>query len=289
MAGQVSASNESGRVTPKPSRRESRSRAETVTSIDRATDVLVLFAENGNRSLGVTEIAHTLGLSKAVVHRILTSFRAKGFIEIDEHTHRYRLGPRVLHLGFAYMDGIDVRGIARPVLEELSRATNETSTLSIRSGFARVYVDQVTPQRDVKMVVQLGRHEPLHAGASSKALLAFLNPSEIDEYLSQPLEKLTPLTITNPKTLRRELAEIRRLGFAVSMGERLEGAGSVAAPILGYEGIPAGVISLSGPVDRFRDVAPRASKVLLEATNRLSEKVGYSKARADRLASGSSQ
>lgn len=270
-------------MNPKPSGSDgARSHAETVTSIDRALNVLVLFAENGNRTLGVTEIAQSLSLSKAVVHRILTSFRAKGFVEIDEQSHRYRLGPRVLHLGLAYIDGIDMRGIARPVLEDLSRTTNETSTLSIRSGFARVYVDQVTPQRDVKMVVQLGRHEPLHAGASSKALLAFLDDRVIDEYLSKPLVKLTPLTITSPKTLRRELSEIRRAGYAVSMGERLEGAGSVAAPILGHDGTPAAVISVSGPVDRFREMAPKAAGILVQATGALSKRLGYSKERSSR-------
>lgn len=247
----------------------------TVTAIDRAMDVLTLFGENGSRNLGVTEIAHALGLSKAVVHRILSSFRSKGFVEIDEDTHRYRLGPKVLHIGLAYMDGIDVRGLARPKLEELSRTTNETSTLSIRSGTWRVYVDQVTPQRDVKMVVQLGRQEPLHAGASSKALLAFLDAKEIDDYLARPLEKLTPQTVTNPKILRKELEEIRRTGFSTSTGERLTGAASVAAPILGHDGSPAAVVSVSGPAERFGSVRGRATRALLNATGELSEKLGY--------------
>lgn len=252
---------------------------ETVAAIDRATDVLTLFADSSNRTLGVTEISRTLQLSKAVVHRILSSFRAKGFIEMDEETHRYRLGPKVLHLGLAYMESIDVRALARPVLEDLSRATNETSTLSIRSGSARVYVDQVTPQRDVKMVVQLGRQEPLHAGASSKALLAFLEPGEIEAYLSKRLEKVTPLTITNPKTLSKQLANIRTAGYAVSMGERLEGAGSVAAPVLGHDGRPVAVISVSGPVERFKGEAAVAARLVLEATRSLSHRLGHTPAR----------
>lgn len=247
----------------------------TVTAIDRAMDVLSLFGENGSRNFGVTEIAQQLGLSKAVVHRILSSFRAKGFVEIDENTHRYRLGPKVLHIGLAYMDGIDVRGLARPKLEELSLTTNETATISIRSGKWRVYVDQVTPQRDVKMVVQLGRQEPLHAGASSKALLAFMDPKDVDGYLAEPLEKLTSQTITNPKALRRELEEIRSAGFSTSTGERLTGAASVAAPILGHDGTPAAVMSVSGPAERFGGVRTKATRLLLEATGELSEKLGH--------------
>lgn len=248
---------------------------QTITAIERAMDVLNLFAEAEDHTLGVTEIAQELGLSKAVVHRILSSFRAKGFVEVDESTRRYRLGPRALYLGLAYMEGIDVRTLARPVLTELSKATNETATLSVRTGDTRVYIDQVTPPRDVKMVVQLGRAVPLHAGASSKALLAFLPDEEVDAYLSGPLEKLTPRTQTSAKTIRRHLAEIRRRGYAVSMEERLEGAGSVAAPIFGADGLPAAIVSISGPVERFRDEAQDAAELLVKATRELSAQLGF--------------
>jgi IclR family acetate operon transcriptional repressor len=246
----------------------------TVTTVDRALDVLMLFVQRENRDLGVTEIAQSLGLSKAVVHRMLSSFRSKGFLDIDEQTHRYRLGPNALFLGLAYMDRIEVRDLARPMLENLSSTTNETSTLSIRSGFSRVYVDQVTPERDVKMVVQLGKPWPLHAGASSKAFLAFLEAGEIDEYLTRKLERLTPLTITQPRALRKEIDAIRRAGYATSMGERLEGAGSVAAPVLDRAGKPAVVVSISGPVERMKKGADHAARLLVKATGELSRRLG---------------
>lgn len=249
--------------------------AQTITAIERATDVLSLFAESGEPTLGVTEIAQALGLSKAVVYRILSSFRVKGFVELDESTRRYSLGPGVLHLGLSYMNRIDVRALARPVLSELSRSTDETATLSVRSGWKRIYVDQVTPARDVKMVVQLGLQVPLHAGASSKAFLAFLEPEEQRAYLARPLEKLTPLTITSARALRKELAEIRARGYASSFGERMEGAGSVAAPVLGHDGLPAAVISVCGPVERFRGEAAAAAKLLVAACRTLSARLGY--------------
>lgn len=250
---------------------------QTIAAIDRATDVLVLFADTDEVTLGVTEIAQALNLSKAVVYRILSSFRAKGFVEFDEPTRRYALGPRVLHLGLAYMNRTNVQRIAHPFLARLSRESNETATLSLRTGFTRVYVDQVTPMRDVKMVVQLGLQVPLHAGASSKAFLAFMEDDEIAEYLSQPLDSLTGKTITKPTALRKELTQIRKQGFASSAGERLDGAASIAAPVFGYEGRPAAVISVCGPVERFKaaisDVAPH----LLETTAQISAQLGFRK------------
>jgi IclR family acetate operon transcriptional repressor len=252
-------------------------RSHTVTAIERAMDVMMLFAGSDSPTLGVTEIAQTLGLSKAVVHRVLSSFKAKGFVEVDPSLRRYRLGPNALYIGLAYLNRVDVRMLARPVIEDLSQATNETSTLSIRTGFNRVYIDQVTPERDVKMVVQLGRPVPLHAGASSKAFLAFLEPGEVEEYLSRPLEKLTPQTVTNPKTLQKELAQIRDRGYAESMEERLEGAGAVAAPVFGHEGRPEAVISVSGPVERFRSESERAARRLLKETKKVSQQLGFRK------------
>ena len=249
---------------------------QTIAGIERALDALSLFAESDTASLGVTEIAHQLGLSKAVVHRILASFRAKGFVELDETTRRYSLGPKILFLGLTYLDRIDILSVAREAMATLSARTSETATLSIRSGDTRVYVDQVTPPRDVKMQVSLGVPYPLHAGASSKAFLAFLPDSEIEEYLSRiKLEKLTKQTVVEPRKLRRELAAIREAGYASSFGERMEGAGAVAAPVFGRDGSPSGVISVCGPIERFRDEADEAARLLLEQTARASARLGY--------------
>jgi IclR family transcriptional regulator, acetate operon repressor len=255
---------------------------ESSSGVERALDVLQCFGRSGQATLGVTEIADELGLSKAVVHRTLSAFRSRGFLEIEESTHRYRLGPEILVLGLGYLDRIEVRSLARETLTALVSATNETATLSVRVGWTRAYIDQVTPNRDVKMVVQLGEPFPLHAGASSKALLAFLSETEQEEYLTgHALAAMTPNTITDPDRLRKELAAIRAAGFAVSFSERDASAGSVAAPVLGHEGIPVGVISVSGPVERFRAEADSASRELLAAVRDLSRRLGY---RGDRLA-----
>jgi DNA-binding IclR family transcriptional regulator len=248
---------------------------QTIAGLERALDVLNLFAETGARTLGVTEIAQELDLSKAVVHRILASFRAKGFVEVDEESRRYSLGPRILFLGLTYLDRIDLRGVAREAMAELCESTGETATLSVRSGGTRVYIDQITPLRDVKMVVQLGMPFPLHAGASSKAFLAFLPDAERDAYLKEKLQALTPNTITDVRSLRAELATIRERGYAQSFGERMSGAGAVAAPLFGHDDRPLAVISVCGPVERFEAEADDAAALLLDVTRRASTRLGH--------------
>jgi IclR family acetate operon transcriptional repressor len=247
--------------------------SQTIAGIERALDVLSLVGECGQTSLGVTEIAQSLNLSKAVVHRILASFKAKGFIALDGESRRYTLGPKVLFLGLAYLDRIDVRVIGREVLAELSIASDETATLSVRSGWSRVYVDQVTPLRDVTMQVTLGAPHPLHAGASSKAFLAFLPAAEQEEYLTHhELEKLTGADVP---ALREELGHIRRGGYAGSLGEQQSGAAVVAAPVMGHDGQPLAVISIVGPVERFAERTDELADLLVQATRRASVRAGW--------------
>ena len=246
----------------------------SAVTVERAADVLMLFASSPGPELGVTEIATTLGMSKAAVHRILSSLRNKGLVEVDPTSRRYSLGPVMISLGITYLNKLDVRSVAAPELTALSRATNETATLSVRTGWSRVYVDQVTPDREVLMSVQMGVPHPLHAGASSKAFLAFLPDDEVERYLEEPLRKVTPATIVDLRKLRRELRQIRERGFARSNGERQSGAGSVAAPILDYRDQPLAVVSVCGPAERMEGEVEMCVEHLLAATGRISARMG---------------
>ena len=248
--------------------------SQTIATVERAIDVLMLFTKTKQATLGVTEIASELVMSKAAVHRILSSLKAKGLLEVHDESRRYALGPANLALGLAYLERIDIREVAGPELARLCEVTGETATLSIRSGPTRTYVSQVTPDREVKMTVPLGRPYPLHTGSSSKAFLAFLGEEEAEQYLAGPLEKLTDNTIVDVVKLRAELKKIRKAGYAISFAERQAGAASVAAPVFDHQSRPSAVISVCGPIERFRGEADDAAKLLLEATGRLSARFG---------------
>lgn len=258
--------------TAAPSSRGSR----TLEGLERALDVLMLFARPGTESLGISEISRALDLPKAVVHRIVTTLCGRDFLELDPATRRYRLGPSWLVMGSTYSHRLDVRDLARDTLRELSAVTDETSTLSIRHGYHRVYLDQVTPKRLLIMSVQVGDRYPLHAGSSSKAFLAFLPPEEQEDYLdSVDLVQLTEQTKVDRAELTTELAEIRERGYAYSFGERQQGAGAVAAPLFDFEGKPVAVISVCGPGDRIQPRVDELAATLLERTRALSARLGY--------------
>lgn len=248
----------------------------TVATVDRAMDLLVHIASKPGPDFGITELAEDLSMSKAAVHRVLASLKGKGLVDVDERTRRYSLGVVTLRLGLAYLDRIDVRRLGHPVLERLSERTNETATLSIPLGRReRIYVDQVTPDREVIMSVTIGESFPLHAGATGRALLAFMSDDVRAEYLAAPMEALTERTVVKKKELRRVLDEVRANGWALSRGERKAGASAVAAPVLGHDGVPVAVVSVCGPLERLVSNIDLCREELLTATDELSRKFGW--------------
>lgn len=249
--------------------------SQSIAAVERAVDVLLLFGRSASQSLGVTEIAEELTMPKAAVHRILTSLRRRDLITFESSTRRYRLGAAAVGLGGAYLAKLDIRGLSAPELAWLSSEVNETATLSIRNGDRRIYVDQVLPQREVRMEVMIGPPYPLHAGGSSRAFLAFMTDAEIDDYINRnDLVALTDKTFTDPALLLRELATVRERGFATSFGERQSGAASVAAPIFDHEDRVVAVMSVCGPVDRLKSELDICATALMKATGRLSTRMG---------------
>ncbi len=249
--------------------------SQTVAAIERAADILLYFTQVDRADLGITDIAGGVGVSKAAVHRVLASLRSRGLIDLNEVTRRYSLGPATLLLGLSVLDRIDIRKLALEEMRQLTAETDETTTLSVRSGSSRIYLDQVTPNRAVIMTVTIGKPYPLHAGSSSKAFLAFMTDADIEEYLSGSLEHVTPSTQTNKRKLRTELHVIRERGWADSAGERQSGAASVAAPVFDTTGGAVAVISVCGPVERFEPEKELCVEKLLAATGRLSTRMGY--------------
>ncbi len=248
-------------------------------SATRVADVLLLFL--AEPSLGVSTIARHLDLSKAVVHRILQSLVSRSLIDYDEARREYVLGPGIAALGAQALGPLDLRTVALPVLGALARATDETVTLSALVGSSRVYLDQVPSLQEIKMTVEVGRPFPLHAGGSSRAILAFAPPDLRELVLGEELPALTPKTITDRAELEALLAETARTGIAQSHGERQDGAGSVAAPLFGAHGEVVGAISVCGPATRFQPaVRERFAPMVLQAAVEISRLLGWEPPRA---------
>jgi len=236
----------------------------------RVADVFLTVA-TASDEIGVTEIARQLGISKAVVHRVLQSLASRQLVRADAERGVYALGPAAAALGARALRELDLRRLAMPILRELQAETGETATISALVGTARVYLDQVVSLKQVRMTVELGRPYPLNAGASSRAILAVAPPDLRRRVLEAPLPQITETTPTDLARLEALLEETRELGYAASAGERQEGAGSVAAPVFGLDENVIGAISVCGPITRFgEEVVAKLGPQARDAAARLS-------------------
>lgn len=244
-------------------------------SATRVAALLLLFI-SGQRTWGVTGIARELELSKAVVHRMLQALVAKDLVVQDAHTREYSLGPAAVALGAAGMRSSDLRRAARPVLRELRNLTNETVTLSSLVGTQRVYLDQYTSRREIKLTVELGRLFPLTAGSSGRVILAHIPQEQREHVLRTELPKLTQHTPSDADALRSDCLHTREVGYAVSTEERQSGAASIASAVFDLDGEVVGAISLCGPADRLSlDLLQSRAGVLLEHAQRISAELGH--------------
>ena len=241
----------------------------------RVADVLLLFTD-GPSALGVSHIARELGLSKAVVHRILQSLAARDMVVLDPRSRQYRLGPSATALGARAFRDSDLRLTARELLRELRDKTGETATLTQIVPDGRVYLDQVEGTHEIKMTVELGRRFPLHAGGSGKCMFAFLPDDARERILARRLIAMTGDTVTDPDALRAELERARELGYSSSGGERQADAGSVAAPVFGMTGDVLGAISVCGPRYRITgEFVAGVAPLVIDVAARISRRMGH--------------
>jgi IclR family KDG regulon transcriptional repressor len=250
--------------------------ANITQSIDRAIAILDYFCAD-HPEAGVREIARELKLHPSTVGRMLATLTSLDILIQDDSTHRYKLGPKVLKWGAVYLGNLNLPNEARPYMQSLREKTNETVSLYVPSGNERVLIERKESTHFIRVIAQVGERMPLYAGASGKVFLAFLPPEKREEVIeTKRLERLTSQTIVNIEELRKELVQIRKRGYAISHGERVEGASSVSAPIFNFRNQVIGAISISGPTSRFsEEKVTEFFNPLVKATHQISLAMGY--------------
>ncbi len=243
-------------------------------SAARALSVLEYLALAGApRDLAV--ISAELGMNKSTTYRFVSTLAAQGYVRQDAENGRYALGPRVAWLASKFLERLEVRTIARPVLETLAQDTGETVHLAILDQDAVVYIDKIDGQASVRMASGIGCRMPLHSTSLGKALLADLPESEWHAYVSRAgLEPCTAHTIAEPAAFFRELERVRKQNYAIDDMENEEGIRCVAAPLRDHTGRAVAATSLSGwtlsmTPERVRALVPRLQTAIAEISQRL--------------------
>ena len=248
--------------------------ATSLRSVNRALTALELVADAGE--LGVTELGRRLGVHKATASRLAATLAERGLLERDPQTDRYHLGFGLVRLAGAAMARLDLVSAARAAMDDLAERTHETVTIGVLSGDDVVSVDQVTGTRSIVSVSWVGKRTPLHTTSTGKVFLAFMDDAERDRRLGQALEAATPRSVTDASTLRGQLEEITRRGYAQTLEELEVGLNAVAAPVRQADGQVTAALSVSGPSFRLRPVdLPRIGQQTIEAADAISRRLGF--------------
>lgn len=246
-----------------------RQAARRVAAVARALAVLDALASGGE--LGTNELARRIGVNASTVSRLLATLAADGYVD-QSANGRYRLGIRLVQLGNAVVDRLDLRELAQPVLLELVARIGETATLSVPGEREAVTVDFARSQSSVQSVAQIGRPSVAHATATGKVMLAF-GQARVP---TGPLRRYTSRTIADPRLLARVIEKVRTAGWADAVGEREEDLAALAAPVRGSRGELTAIVGVQGPTSRLDAPARRAALApLLKAASELSTRLGW--------------
>jgi len=247
-----------------------------IQSIDRALQVLELFSLE-KPEWGVTEISKALNIYKSNVHNILTTLVEKGFVIKDSKTDKYKLGIKFFELGSVVIKNMDLRKIAHPYLEELSKEFNETVHLGVLVEGEVLSIEQEESSQSLCPRIFIGKRAPLHCTAVGKAIMAHLSKDKVAAIVKRKrLKKYTENTITNKEKLEKEFLKIRKQGYAIDNMEHEEGVRCVASPIQDYTGEVIASMSISGPAFRINENnIPNIAKKVKECCDCIFEEMGY--------------
>jgi DNA-binding IclR family transcriptional regulator len=245
-------------------------------TLDRALSALIRIGESGPRGLTLAECSASLGYSKATTHRILRTLAVRGFLRVDAERGLYTLGPTNLRLGMSFLEQLDIRTEALPVLSELGERTGETVHLGVLDGSDVIYIEKIESTHAVRMFSRIGHTMPAYSTGIGKAILAHLRPDELEQALPERLEPKTRATITDHELLVSHLAEIRKRGYSTDDIENEEGIRCVGAPVFDHFGRVSAGISVAGPESRVTaDRIPELGELVREAAMSVSRRIGY--------------
>jgi DNA-binding IclR family transcriptional regulator len=220
--------------------------------LDKAVQILDVVSVE---PLALAALVERTGLPRATAHRLAVALETHELLSRD-HAGRFVLGSRFAVL--ASEAGDTLPDLATPILAWLRDEAGESAQLYRREGRDRVCIAVAERTTGLRTTVPVGAHLPLTAGSGAQVLTAWESPGLIAE--------LTTRSVFSD----RLLGEVRRRGWAQSVGQREAGVASVSAPVRGTDGSVVAAVSISGPIERLgRAPGQRLSPVVVAAANRL--------------------
>lgn len=231
--------------------------------------------------VGPRGLARALEMDRSTVGRLLQQLH--GLDVLDRTDAGYRPGPRLFALGRVLAAVDTLPNVIGPVLGSLVERFDETCYICAFGGEAAVFTHEIQSSKPLRLVVELGKPVPLHAGAAGRAILAGLDREVAAELLGRhPLPRLTPNTITDVERLLDLAEEDRRRGYTASFEERVPDGSAVAAPFFAGGAICQGSVVFTSPLARLdRAQVPEIGRAVHEAAARISARLGHVERNSD--------
>jgi IclR family transcriptional regulator, pca regulon regulatory protein len=255
----------------------------TSQSLERGLLILSSFSD-ANAVLGVADLARAVGLNKSTTYRYVATLARLGYLQQDPETKKYSLGPKVVDLGFAAINSMEITRIAAPYLQTLSDETGYTVSMAVLDGADIVYVDRRRSGRATSFAMALNLHVgsrlPAYCTSMGKVLLAYREPGALRALLDRTdLARRGPKTITNREQLTVALGRIRHTGLAVNDEELAAGLRSVAAPVRDRTGEVMAAVNIAVHLTVWNTsvdtVVARLERPLRHTVAEISARLGY--------------
>lgn len=222
--------------------------------------------------LTLGDIREATGMPTSTVQRLVTNLTSQGFLDREEDA--YRIGLRMAYWAAPATRGKEVLDVISPLLKELRDSTGETACFFKAEQHYRVCVAMAETRHALRREMHVGKVLPLHAGSAGRVLLAW-DQELLDAVLRDPLESITESTITSSQDLAGVVKQTRAEGFAVTVGEREDGASGLSAPVFDSSAGILGAVTISGPTLRMPlEQCEKWVETLLETAEHMTRLVG---------------
>lgn len=219
----------------------------------------------------LSEVAARTGLTRAGARRILLTLEGLGYVE--SQGRQFRLTPKILDLGFAYLSSLPLWNLAEPVMEALAAEVKESCSAAVLDGAEVVYVLRVPTHKIMSINLGIGSRLPAYCTSMGRVLLAGLTAEALrDALAARPLQRFTARTLTDPQALAESIARVREQGWCLVDQELEEGLVSIAAPIVDRSRRTIAALNISGQANRTspEEMVERFLPRLLEAARSIS-------------------
>lgn len=241
--------------------------------VGRLAELLRFVSQTMPHGAGTSQVARATGITRTTVHRLLSSLAQEGFIDRDQKSGRWFLGPEIYLMGNVAAERYDVSDTARKHVTALAEATGESAFFSMRRGNESVCLLRADGSFPIRSFVLFeGKRFPLGVASAGLAILSFLPEDHIDRYLEASSLEDQYGQEHREEAVRLRIAETRRTGYAVNPALIVEGSWGMGAAVFGPSGQPSWALSLTGIESRFSpERRQELGRLLLDHAHQLSQ------------------